>query len=69
MSAVLQLDQQPKKGRMRRVSQEFAISVVSWFRCNGRDFPWRDTPSVSVWLRVRGDCPWASPPPLLWFTS
>ena len=28
---------------MRRVSQEFAISVVSWFRCNGRDFPWRDT--------------------------
>ena len=43
MSAVLQLDQQPKKGRMRRVSQEFAISVVSWFRCNGRDFPWRDT--------------------------
>ena len=28
---------------MRRVSQEFATSVVSWFRCNGRDFPWRDT--------------------------
>ena len=27
------------------------------------------SPSVSVWLRVRGDCPWASPPPLLWFTS
>ena len=24
------------------------------------------SPSVSVWLRVRGDCPWASPPPLLW---
>ena len=27
------------------------------------------SPSGSVWLRVRGDCPWASPPPLLWFTS
>ena len=43
VSAVLQLDQQPKRGPMRRVNQEFATSVVSWFRCNGRDFPWRDT--------------------------
>ena len=43
LSAVLQLDQQPKRGPMRRVNQEFATSVVSWFRCNGRGFPWRDT--------------------------
>ena len=43
VSAVLQLDRQPKSGRKRRVSQELATSVVSWFRCNGRDFPWRDT--------------------------
>ena len=28
---------------MRRVGQELASSVVSWFRSNGRDFPWRDT--------------------------
>ena len=28
---------------MRRFSQEFATSVVSWFRYNGRDFPWRHT--------------------------
>ena len=40
---MLQLDRQPKTGRKRRVSQELATSAVSWFRCNGRDFPWRDT--------------------------
>ncbi len=28
---------------MRRISEEFATSVVSWFRYNGRDFPWRGT--------------------------
>ena len=28
---------------MRRISEEFATSVVSWFRFNGRDFPWRGT--------------------------
>ena len=43
VSAVLQLDRQPKAGRKRRVRQELATSVVSWFHCNGRDFPWRDT--------------------------
>ena len=43
VSAVLQLDRQPKRGRLRRAGEEFAASVVSWFRCNGRDFPWRDT--------------------------
>ncbi len=40
---MLQLDRQAKTGRKRRVSQELATSVVSWFHCNGRDFPWRDT--------------------------
>lgn len=43
MSAVLHLDGQPETGRMRRVGQELATSVVSWFRSNGRDFPWRQT--------------------------
>ena len=43
MSAVLQLDRQPETGRKRRVGQELATSVVSWFRSNGRDFPWRNT--------------------------
>ena len=40
---MLQLERQPNKGRTRRGSKEFSTSVVSWFRCNGRDFPWRDT--------------------------
>ena len=43
VSAVLQLDRQPTRDRIRRGSKELATSVVSWFRCNGRDFPWRDT--------------------------
>ena len=43
MSEVLQLDRQPKTGRNRRVKQELATSVVRWFRCNGRDFPWRSS--------------------------
>ena len=43
MSAVLQLDRQPKTARNRRVKPELATSVVRWFRCNGRDFPWRST--------------------------
>ena len=43
MSAMPQLDRQPKRGRLRRAGEEFAASVASWFRCNGRDFPWRDT--------------------------
>ena len=40
---MLQLDRHPKRGRIRGVSNEFATSVVSWFRSNGRDFPWRET--------------------------
>ena len=28
---------------MQRVSPGLATSVVSWFRCNAREFPWRDT--------------------------
>ena len=40
---MLKLDRQPETGRMRRVGQELATSVVSWFRSNGREFPWRDT--------------------------
>ena len=40
---MLQLDQRPKRGRIRGVSKEFATSVVTWFRSNGRDFPWRET--------------------------
>ena len=41
---MLQLGQQPKKGRIRRDSEEkVASSVVGWFRSNGREFPWRDT--------------------------
>ncbi len=43
VSTVLQLDQRPKTGCKRKISQELATTVVSWFRCNGRDFPWRDT--------------------------
>ena len=43
VSPVLQLDRQPKRGCKRKVNEELATSVVSWFRCNGRDFPWRDT--------------------------
>ena len=39
---MLQLDRQPKRGRLPRAGEEFAASVASWFRCNGRDFPWRD---------------------------
>ena len=41
MSALLQLERQLDKGKTRRDSKEFATSVVSWFRSNGRDFPWR----------------------------
>ena len=40
---MLQLDRQPKRGHIRGGSTEFATSVVSWFRSNGRDFPWRET--------------------------
>ena len=40
---MLQLERQPNKGRTRRDSKEFATSVVSWFRSNGREFPWRYT--------------------------
>ena len=40
---MLQLDRQPKRGHIRGGSKEFATSVVSWFRSNGRDFPWRET--------------------------
>ena len=43
MIALLQLDRKPKLGRIRRGSKELAPSVVSWFRSNRRDFPWRDT--------------------------
>ena len=40
---MLQLDRQPKRDHIRGGSKEFATSVVSWFRSNGRDFPWRET--------------------------
>ena len=40
---MLQLDRLPKRSRIRGGSKEFATSVVSWFRSNGRDFPWRET--------------------------
>lgn len=43
MSAVLQPRQQPRGGRSRRSGQELSASVVSWFRSDGRDFPWRRT--------------------------
>lgn len=43
VSTVLQLDHQPKSGRNRRVKLELETSAVRWFRCNGRDFPWRST--------------------------
>ncbi len=43
MSAVLPQGRQLENGRERRVGQELSISVVTWFRSNGRDFPWRDT--------------------------
>ncbi|MYA50685.1 MAG: hypothetical protein F4045_05870 [Chloroflexi bacterium] len=37
------LDRQPKRGRIQRVRNELLTSVVSWFRSNGREFPWRET--------------------------
>ena len=40
---MIQLDREPMRGRIRGVSKEFANSVVSWFRSNGREFPWRET--------------------------
>ena len=38
-----QLAQQPERSRRPRFRKELSTSVVSWFRRNGRDFPWRDT--------------------------
>ena len=43
MSAVIQAERQPNRDRALRDSKELATSVVSWFRSNGREFPWRDT--------------------------
>ncbi len=43
MRVVLQVDRHPNMSHMLRISEELATSVVSWFRYNGRDFPWRDT--------------------------
>ena len=43
MSALLQLDRLLQRGHTRRVRTELVTSVVSWFRINGRDFPWRKT--------------------------
>ena len=40
---MLQLNRQPERDHVRRISEQFATSVVSWFRCSGRDFPWRET--------------------------
>ena len=40
---MLQLNREPNMGRIRGGSKELAASVVSWFRSNGREFPWRDT--------------------------
>ena len=43
MSTVIRAIQQPNSDRAPRDSNELATSVVSWFRTNGREFPWRDT--------------------------
>ena len=43
VNAVIQAEWQPNRDRALRGSKELATSVVSWFRSNGREFPWRDT--------------------------
>ena len=40
---MIQAERQPNRDRALRGSKELATSVVSWFRSNGREFPWRDT--------------------------
>ena len=41
--AVTKAERRPCRGSAPRGSKEFASCVVSWFRSNGREFPWRDT--------------------------
>lgn len=43
---MIQINQQPKRGEMRRISEKLAISMVNWFRCNGRNFPWQNTTNL-----------------------
>ena len=40
---MIQAERQPNRDRALGSSKELAASVVSWFRSNGREFPWRDT--------------------------
>ncbi len=40
---MIQVKREPTGDRAPRDGNELATSVVSWFRTNGREFPWRDT--------------------------
>ena len=43
MSTTLQTNRQPKHGDLWRTGERVQTSVVNWFRCDGRGFPWQDT--------------------------